>query len=338
MFVKFGLTLALMVLASQAQATAKFWNATCTGGGDSGNCTNGTDPWDADSGTGGAAHKCWSSQSTPGGTCQAVPTTADDVTFDANSGSGTIIVGTSPAASSITCGAYGGGLDFSVNNPSMSFNSNTGLNCSGAGTRNIKLGSGTFTFTPIAGAVNFGTTTGLTLSAAAATFVFNASACQNNFTGGGLAYGTVTYNCSGTSASNATISNAGGTITTLNYQPTGYNPISLSGAQTITNFNIAPTGTGAAIFLTVAQTFTVGTITTTTSAANPIAILSGNSNAANPTLSAATNQNLNWAAVVAVTFAGAGTWTATNSTVTTKSSGITSVPPSGGGGGGIIGG
>ena len=131
----------------------------------------GTGTWDASS----TAN--WSATSGGAGGA-SVPTSADSVTIDAASGSGTITVNTNFTITTFTTGAMNMTLDFSVNNNSPTIGT---LNFAGTGTRTINMGNGVWTFT--------GT-------------VFTA----NNFTNCTLNQGNSSVVCTNTSTNSLTIS------------------------------------------------------------------------------------------------------------------------------------
>lgn len=97
----------------------------------------GTGTWDASSTTN------WSA-TTGGAGGVSVPTSADNVTIDANSGSGIITVNTNFSVSQLITGAMNMTLDFSANNNSPTMNV---PNFAGAGTRTINMGNGVWTVT-----------------------------------------------------------------------------------------------------------------------------------------------------------------------------------------------
>ncbi len=337
------LLLAIFTCATIAPASAanRFWSPSVTAGGGA-SCNDGTFKWDADSGTAGAAHKCWATTS-GGTTAAAVPVSGDDVTFDGSSGGGTVVVSipnnasgaAQVSAASITCGAFTGTLDFATNNNNVTLNGSSGLNCSGAGTRTLNLGSGTFTFSSTAGLFSLATNTGLTFSGAGATLLFNQNACTNAINTGAQTVGTITYSCaSGTN--NMVITNTGGTINTLNMSlGGGTSTVTLTGAGTIGTLNLTPSGGGMQVTFPGGATTTIATaLNTNTTGATPVLFQS--SSASNATISAASNQSVSWLALRSITFAGAGTWTVTNSLNVFNSGGATINPP-GGGGGYIIG-
>lgn len=97
---------------------------------------------------------------------QSVPGASDTVTFDANSGGGTVTPNYDMTVTSITMGAFTGTLDFSANNnsPTMATFSGTGT-----GTRTLNMGSGTWTLTGTGTIWNVGVSTNMTLDAGTST-------------------------------------------------------------------------------------------------------------------------------------------------------------------------
>lgn len=98
----------------------------------------GTGTWDASDTT----H--WASV-TNGAGGQTVPTSVDDVTFDASSGGGIVTVNGNHSVFTFSCGAFTGTIDWSINNNNFTVLGNTNQ-WSGSGTRTMKLGSGNFYF------------------------------------------------------------------------------------------------------------------------------------------------------------------------------------------------
>jgi len=91
----------------------------------------------------------WASASNGAGG-QSVPTSADDVTFDANSGGGTVTVNGNHTVKSFSCGDHTGTLDWDANDNDFTvFGGNVQLSDFGGAIRTIKLGSGTFRFQSI---------------------------------------------------------------------------------------------------------------------------------------------------------------------------------------------
>lgn len=203
---------AFALLSVNAQAANVFWSQNVTAGGGA-SCGNGTFAWDADSGTAGAAHKCWATTS-GGTTAAAIPGSADIAIFDSNSGGGTVVVNApnNPSGAAqvnlngLTTGTFTGTLDYATNNNNTTFTitgTTGGFSNSGTGTRTITLGSGTFTTTTTGGGGNnttlwqWTTLTNCTCTASAATMVFTNSTTGQaiNFAGGGVSggYGNVTF-------------------------------------------------------------------------------------------------------------------------------------------------
>jgi hypothetical protein len=131
---------------------ARFWVGG-SGTWDTSNTTN----WSATSGGAGGA---------------SVPTSADTVTIDASSGTGTIIVNTNFNIISLTCGAMNNmTLDFATNNNSPTII--TIFSITGTGIRTINLGNGTFTLSGT-GTIFQGTTDiNLTLNPGNSTILFS---------------------------------------------------------------------------------------------------------------------------------------------------------------------
>lgn len=253
-FLRLAAFLAVFAVSLNANAASCFW-------------VGGTGSWSTANGA------SWSNASGGGAsTCAAtggVPKNVGDLaTFDGASGGGTVTVdGTMNGVSiaSITAGAFTGTIDWSVNNPSMTFTS-TGnpISFSGAGAGRIfKLGSGTFTISA-QGTFDFGTTTGIgTQSLASATIVMNSTALagQQAFNGGGQTYGTLTVNGRAT-GQGFTIAQAN-TFTTLNLN----GPLVMSSAgvtTTVTNLNVAGSASAYVNFPAITTQSTTATINVTT--------------------------------------------------------------------------
>lgn len=247
------------------------------------------------------------------GTCAAtggVPKqSADTATFDGASGGGTIIVDSTingVTLSTLSAGAFTGALDFSVNNPSITF---TTLNLSGSGTRTINLGSGTFTFTNSNSTViDVSVGTGLTPIFSNATFVFNASGAGNQSAnlGNGLSGGWGTINIGA---------------------HTGGSGINFSNSNTVT--------IGTLIVATPADITFTGSTTTITNAFNlagsssqPLVLRAGG---ASNIIHASAVSTISWTYLRGLTF-NTSAVTATNSFDGGGNSGVTITPPSSGGG------
>lgn len=266
----------------------------------------GTGTWDGSS----TAH--WSA-TTGGGSGASVPGSADTVTFNAASGGGTVTVNTTVTVQTITCGAFTGTLDFSANNNNVTLNTG-GFSGTGTGTRTINLGNGTWTISANSGATlwDMGVTTNLTFNANSSTITFtgNPTATGRGFIGGGL-----TYNVLSLSAN----SGGGGTV--------------ITGANTFATFSVA--APHSVYFPTGTNTFTnAPTLTGTSSTPILFSNNSGGSGAA--TLSIAGAATATWAAFRALTLAGGGSFTATNSLDLGANTGFSITPPSAGGGSSML--
>lgn len=255
-FLRIAALLALVAFPSLAEAANRFAVCTTT-------CT-----WD------GSNLTMWSAAS-GGATGASVPGAADAVILDAATCVGgttcTITVNTNPTVLSITIGACtasttGCILDFSVNNNSPTV---SGFSITGAGTRNLKCGSGTFTMTGAGTPWDAGTTTGLTFNCASATLNFATNAAfagQTSFNAGSQSYGTVIFN--GTNANgNAFNFNNAATIATLNITAPAL--VVFSSAITVTNAVNWAGSSSALIQLMTPPNF--GTINVTLSAAGGVA-------------------------------------------------------------------
>lgn len=284
--------LALLLLPPQhAEAASRFW-------------VGGTGTWDASDTTHWAA--------TSGGAGgQSVPGTGDTVTFDANSGGGTVTLnfGGTITIQSLATGAFTGTWDNSVNNNNVTFTASAGWTNNGSGTRTLKLGSATYTIQSGTGDWTFGTTTNLTFLGSTSAIVMGGStSTQKTFSGGGLTYGTVTFGASsGSGYFTVTGSN---TIGTLNV--TGPNRVLFTNSttQTVSTTNLNGTSSGQILIESVNITVTAAFAVTTFTGA--------------------------WTAFRAMAFTGSPT--ATNSFNLGNNSGITINAPASGTGGGIIGG
>lgn len=277
--------------------------------------TGGTATWDN---TNGAS---WS-----GGT---VPVNGDTIVFDGTSGGGVVTVAAAISGMnfvSLTAGAFTGTLDFSVNNPNITF-TGAGLNLSGAGSgRKFLMGTGTFTFTTTSAGtlLDLGTTTGLDaatdLSTATYTFTATTSA-ERQLNPGGRACGNLVISAN-----------------------TSRGGIRIFSANTFTSINVAA-GTGYLMFPTSAtNTITASAgLTLSGTSSNPILVCGNSLNAGVVTLSLSAGTSApSWTSFMGVTTTGSGTMTATNSLDlgrNTLDTGDTITAPSVGGGGviGVIG-
>lgn len=265
----------------------------------------------------------WSSSSGgAGSTCAAtggIPKNAGDIaTFDGSSGGGTVTVCGAASANcptssgvvslaQITMGAFTGTLDFSAINPNVTLTK--AFSITGTGTRTLNCGSGTYTLSATSGTLwDIATGTNLTLSCASATLAFTAASPigTRTFNTGGRSYGTITLSAA--------------------TSPTATAQFSTSGSPTFGTFNI--TGPNNWNVGTGNITITNGFNWVQASSAAPLLINGG----AGSTITSANNGSMSWVMLFAVTFAGGGTFTATNSLTLTPTTGITITPPSAGGG------
>src|SRR5579859_93979 len=171
----------------------------------------GTGTWDLSSTT----HWATSSGGTSGA---SAPGASDTVTFDGNSGGGTVTVafGGSGTFSSLTTSAFTGTLDFSANNDNISIGT---FNDAGTGTHTINMGNGTWTLTAASGTVWNLSGASLTLNANGSTILFSAVAIAGRtFAGNGKTYNnfTVTNAASNPWSIVITGSNTFANITTTN--------------------------------------------------------------------------------------------------------------------------
>jgi hypothetical protein len=280
----------------------------------------GTGTWDGSNTTN------WST-TTGGAGGAAVPGSADAAIFDGSSGGGTVTVAASIGGTntiqSLTAGAFTGTLDFSVNNPSITFNStSTAVNLGGTGARKFLLGSGTWTLSGAGAAVfEFGTTTNLDpTSDTTAPIVFSANTTsERQFNGGGRTFGTLTI---------AANTSRGG--------------VRIFSANTFSSITVAA-GTGYLTFPASTTNTISGSagLVLNGSSTNPMLVQSSSSAAATISLSSGTSIPT-WAAFMNITTTGSGAMTATDSFDlgrNTLDSGDTITAPSvGGGGARVIGG
>lgn len=250
--------------------------------------------------------------STGGAGGQTVPGSGDTVTFDANSGGGTVTVNTTVNVTSITCGAHTGTLDFSANDNNVTVSSFSGT---GSGTRTLNLGDGTWTMTGVGTCWTIATATNLTFNANASVLTFTAtSTSARTFASAALTYATVSISAN-SSGGIFNITAGASTFGTLNIAPPQYVVFQSIVTLTITN---AFTWTGTSTDQLLFESSTAGSIAFISTAAG------------SPTMT--------WAGVREITFGGGATFTATNSFNFLRTSGITiTVPVVGSGSVGVIG-
>jgi hypothetical protein len=278
----------------------------------------GTGTWDGSTTTNWAA--------TSGGAGgQSVPGSSDTVTFDASSGGGTVTVaasiGGTETIQSLTAGAFTGTLDFSANNPSITFNANGGMSLTGTGARKFLLGSGTFTFTASAAVYTIVTGTNVDpTSVFTANFAFTGNTATTRFfLGGGRTYGALTVGAN-----------------------TSRGILSISGANTFSSMTVG-SGNTLSCIVNVTQTIS-GASTFTGTAAAPVGLVVSDLSNGNPaTLSfSAGDSTMEYGTVCGITTTGSGTFVATNSFNNGRNTFDTgdsvSAPSVGGGVVGVIGG
>jgi hypothetical protein len=299
------LLLALLLLigfSAYANAAARFW-------------VGGDGTWD------NSTQGHWATTSNGSPTGIAPPTSSDTCTFDGNSGAGTGLGGgplitvnanvtCSQFALGVTGGNFIGSIIFSTNNNSPTFST---FGYSGAGTRQLDLGNGTWTLNGSNGSVwDLSTVTGLTFNQNSAVINVTPSIQPigaRSFFGGGKTYSTVNFNADPTGAGS------------------GFN-LGVSGANTFTNLGI----TGP-----IGMTFGTGTTTTVTnafswngSASNRLINIANSNLGATSTIAAGAASTMTWAVVRLLVFSTSAV-TATNSFDSGGNSGtITITGPSGG--------
>jgi hypothetical protein len=203
----------------------------------------------------------WSA-STGGGAGSSAPGSADTVTFDGSSGGHVVTPSYAGTGTfqSITCGAFTGTIDWSVNNNPVTLSAATPFSGTGSGTRTINLGNGTWTLnaTGLTGNVwDMTTTTGLTFNANSSTISFTGVRTPATnapvFVGGGLTYSTLNFVAQTASSMSGVLVNNTGTFATLTVA--GPNVVLISSiSMTITTLNINGTKGNAVHF--AASTFT----------------------------------------------------------------------------------
>lgn len=266
----------------------------------------GTGTWDSSSTT----H--WSATSGGAGGA-AVPTSADSVTFDGNSGGGTVTLnfGGTITIQSLTMGTFTGTFDNSVNNNNITVSGSSGFGLSGSAVRTYKLGTATYTLTSGSASWSFGTSSNATFTAGSSTITFSGGSSTKSFAGGDKTYGTVNF---GAVSGNGMYSvNGSNTFAHLNITAPNLFEFQISQTQTISN-SVAWAG----------------------SSGSEIALLTNSNNSAT-TMAFAAGSTMQWCAFRGQTCSGSPV--ATNSFDLGNNSGISITAPSAGGGGfvGVIG-
>jgi|SRR5580765_5797832 hypothetical protein len=304
MMLRLVIALLLCLVATSVEAATCFW-------------VSGTGTWDNST---DAAH--WKSTSGGGTACAAtggVPKNAGDVaTFDGSSGGGTVTNNVDLNIGEIIAGAFTGTLDWATNNKNVTVSAATGISFTGAGTRTINLGNGTWTLTGLGSTTwNMATVTGLTFNANSSTIVFAPSGVgSQTFDFGAKAVNVVTLSAR-TGASNVKDSTASHTIATLN----------------IAAPNIFQVSNGATLTITNAFNW-VGT------SSQPIYLVTSNVAGGVSTIASGVAGTCTWCAIRTITFTGAGSFTANNSFNLQNNTNISFNGPAafGGSGGCILGG
>jgi hypothetical protein len=276
----------------------------------------GTGTWDSSSTT----H--WSA--TSGGSSGAsVPTSTDDVTFDASSGGGTVTLnfGGPITVLSITMGAFTGTWDNSVNNNNITVtNTGNAFNGSGTGTRTIKLGTATYT---LSGNTN---ATWQFLTATNLTYTGN-TGCTIAFTGTGNGTRKIDSSTAGLSHGNVTVA----TSSSGKFQVNGGN------VANITLNSLSFTGGGACrVEFPASAAVTITNSVAWAGSSTGQLFLGTFSQSSSCTVNLAGGSTVSWAGVQDLTFTGSPT--ITNSFDLGGNSGATiSKPAAAGSGAGVIG-
>lgn len=300
----------LLTLACWAPDTA---SAACSGG----SCF-----WIGGTGTvdGTSDNGHWATSS-GGASCTCVPATTDNVTFDGNSGAGTVTInmgGGTWTVSTFAMGAFTGTVDFSANNNSLTVTGNNGVSLTGSATKTLTLGTTTtITLSSNAAIWNCATCANLTLNASTSTITFTGTGGTGNrrFSGGGKTYSTVNF-VSGTAA-----------------------PLITGVNNTVSTYTFAA---GQTVYFGTGSNQTITTITNVSGSSSAQTLfLNQDPQTGSTTLTLTNNWTCDWCGFSNLVRAGTGSITATNSFDFKGNSGgsFTITPPTvGTGGGRIIGG
>lgn len=272
----------------------------------------------------------WSA-TTGGAAGASAPTSADDVTFDAASGGGTVTVNANLSLNNLTTGAFTGTLNFSANNNSVTIAQT--FNNNGTGVRTINLGNGTWTMTRNDGqtAWNWNGVTNLTFNANLSTldFTSNNTSFVTPFQLSQFAV-TLTYNKVRLSGVAPYGHSQTGSANIATLEITAQNGLSVGAPVTITNLSVTA-GVSIGLFAAASTTLTISNaFSLNGTPAAPLQIGASSLIGDGGTISVPSGTcNFNWAEINSVTFAGGATFRATNSLVrnASKVSGITIVPP-----------
>jgi hypothetical protein len=189
---------------------------------------------------------------------QSVPTSADSVTIDSSSGSGTITVATDITVISITFSTANNiTLDFSVNNNNVTIS--TTFTSNGTGIRTLKMGNGVWNFnyssTSTSTLWNIANSTNLTLDAGRSTIKYTgASSAQLVFLGAGFSYWT--FEIARTNgAGQTTISSSNTFVNFIDNTSTAAHTIAFSASTTTTvnNFFVRGSSSGRIVLAQVSS-------------------------------------------------------------------------------------
>lgn len=253
----------------------------------------GTGTWDASDTT----H--WASSSNGAGG-QSVPGSGDTVTFDANSGGGTVTVNTTVNVTSITGGAHTGTLTFATNNNNVTVST---FSYTGSATRTLSLGNGTWTITGTSNPWNILQTTSLTFNANSSILNFTGSTTATRALSGNLTYSTISI--AANSSGGPFLFNTAATIATLTVSSPNY------------------------VAFVAGATNTITTLTASGSSGSEIALVSSTEGTAATVSVAANAPTITWAGVRDLTCTGGATFTASDSFDLGHNTGITINPPGG---------
>lgn len=255
----------------------------------------GTGTWDASDTTHWAA-------SSGGAGGQSVPGTSDTVTFDGSSGGNTATVNATIAVQSITMSAFTGTLDFSANNNNVTLSSTTAFVSTGAGTRTLNMGNGTWSLTATSGTIwNCAGNTNFTLNCNSSVIDYNATATTvRTFAGGAKTYNTFSVT-----------------------NPVG-NAFTVFINQSNTFANLTMTNVRHLLHTGGTTTTISGTLTFSGTLAAPAMWDMDGSSA---TISVASAQSLAWLSLNSIVKAGAGSITVTNGMDCGGNTSVTINPP-----------
>jgi hypothetical protein len=205
--------------------------------------------WVGGTGTWNASNTANWAATTGGAGGQSVPGSADLVTIDSNSGSGTITINSTIDILSLTFNTANNIiLDFSVNNNNVTIRSQ--FACTGTSVRTLKMGSGVWTFNYSSGNAtlwNFVTNTNLTFDAGQSTIKFTYGGTGiHTFAGGGLTYYTFEI-ARGSSTAQTIITGSNTFANFIDNTSTAAHTISFTAATTTSFYNFNVRGNAGAL-------------------------------------------------------------------------------------------